>query len=254
MTLNFGNLPLVEAAVRITFRDPVALSYAYVSAIADQLRENFPVLTEANQIEIPPGKTGQIEFGPGTLPGAVYEAQDRAVRVSVQPQVVVARWLKQFGPHVSPYPRFCALREAVQAAVDSFRSAVGADFPEVAVVNMSYVNFLPSADPREILNQYFSESAQLETMRDAHRVVKLEATWSPREELDIRFALEQATIAQGDETENGYRLTTAAGIRLSESQDENSALESVHQSLQEFFLDLISEHAKTEWQLTVSDD
>ena len=254
VTLNFGNLPLVEAVVRVSLRNPVALSYTYVNKIADQLGKSFPVLTEANQVEVAPGITGQVQFGPGILPGAVYKSADHALLVSVQPQVIVARWLKRLGAPDRPYPRFRALCKALWDVTESFRLAVGDDFPESAVVNMSYVNFLPSADHREILKKYFSERAQLGAMRDAHEVLKLEASWSPRKQLDIRFALERATSLLTDEAEEGYRLTTAAGIRLSESLDEKSALESVHESLQEFFLELISEQAKKEWQLEVTND
>jgi hypothetical protein len=114
---------------------------------------------------------------------------------------------------------------------------------------MSYVNFIPASDPAAVLKTYFSSDAQLPAMDKARQVRKLEAAWSEGDDLDVRFALEQAAAKLPDGVTQGFRLTTAAGLRLGESMDAKSGLEKVHDALQEFFFGLISPHAKKEWEL-----
>ncbi|MEK7730533.1 MAG: TIGR04255 family protein [Planctomycetota bacterium] len=250
LRLDFGNLPLVEAAVRASFNGPKALTYSLVNLIAAELKPSFPILTESKQLEFPPGAGGiQAEFGSGHLPGAEYTGHKSGLSLSVQPQVIVARWVKHPSLLETKYPRYPALRESLWDAVEAFRKACGGEYPGIAVVNMSYVNFIPVPDPAAVLRTYFSEAAQLRAMDKAQQIRKLEAAWSEGDDLDVRFALEQAAAKLPDGIAQGYRLTTAAGLRLGESLDAKSGLEKVHDVLQEFFMKLISPEAKTEWKL-----
>ena len=251
LRLDFGNLPLIEAALRASFHGPVGVSYDVVNSIASRLKPEFPTLREPQQIEIAPGiGPSPAEFGPGFLPGAVYGGHKAGLTVSLHSQVIVVRWVKQPGPYETAYPRFPALRDALWKAVEAFREGVGDAFPGVAVVNMSYVNFLPALDPASVVSTYFSKQAQLSLMDNARKVRKLESAWSERDRVDVRFALEQVTAKLADSVREGYRLTTAAGIRLAESLDAKAALENIHDRLQVFFLELISDDAQVEWQLT----
>ncbi len=253
LRLDFGNLPLVEAAVRASFSSRVALSYSLVNSIAAELEPSFPKLTESKQLEVAPGAGGiQVEVSPGYLPGAVYTGHESGLSVSVQPQVIVARWVKHPGLTKPKYPRYLALRDSLWTAVEAFRKACGDEFPGIAVVNMSYVNFIPASDSAGVLKTYFSEKVHLRAMDKARQVRKLEAAWGEGDDLDVRFAIEQAAANLADGVTQGYRLTTAAGLRLGEALDAKSGLEKVHDVLQEFFLELISTHAKNEWQLRES--
>lgn len=248
--LDFDNLPLVEAAVRATFSDQTPLGYTLINSIAASLEPTFPHLDTPKQLETVPGREGtEITFGPSVLPGARYVAQDNSLSVSVQPQVIVARWSRQPGFSKSEYPRYQKLRESLWTAVEAFRKACGDDNPGIAVVNMSYVNFIPVSDPATVLKRYFSDAAQLNAMGGARQVRKLEASWTEDDVLDVRFAIEQVTARLGDSVEQGYRLVTACGIRLGESQNAKSGLDQVHDKLQVFFSELISDHAKKEWKL-----
>lgn len=251
LRLDFGNLPLIEAAVRVSFHGSVPLSYDIVNLVADQLKATFPQLTEPKQIEIAPGiGPSPTEFGPAFLPGAVYSGHAAGLTLSVHPQVIVARWVKRSEPGERDYPRYPALRDALWSAVEAFRKASGDKYPGIGIVNMSYVNFLPSSDPGSVLKDYFSDQVQVGAMNSARCVRKLEAAWSESDDLDTRFAIEQVTARLADSVTEGYRLTTAAGLRLAESLDAKSALEKIHNVLQEFFLKLISERAKKEWKLS----
>ncbi|MCH8149248.1 MAG: hypothetical protein IH987_14905 [Planctomycetes bacterium] len=247
--LEFDNLPLVEAAVRASFNGPSALTYSLINAIATTLKSSFPQLTESKQFEAVPGAGQfQAEIGPAYLPGAVYAGHTSGITLSVQPQVIVARWVKHPSLNEQKYPRFGELRRALWNAVEAFRKASGNEFPGIAVVNMSYVNFIPASDPSAVLKTYFAEKTRLGAMDSARQVRKLEAAWSNDDNLDVRFSLEQATAKLPAGVEQGYRLTTAAGLRMVESVDAKAGLEVVHDTLQTFFLELISQQAKDEWQ------
>lgn len=250
LQLNFGNLPLVEAAVRASFNAPKPLSYTLINSIHAVLKPAFPALTESTQLEIAPGIGGmQVEMGTGYLPGAVYTGHPAGLSVHVQPQVIVARWSKRPGLTEPKYTRYQALRDALWNTVEAFRKGCGEDPPGIAVVNMSYVNFIPSPNTPGTPTTYFSKESHLRIMGNARHVRKLEAAWAEDEDLDVRFALEQAAAKFTDRVEQGHRLTTAAGLRLTPSVDARSGLDKVHDRLQEFFLELISAEAKKEWKL-----
>jgi uncharacterized protein (TIGR04255 family) len=250
--LNFQNLPLLESAVRASFQAPTTLSYDLVLQVHQALRDTFPLLREPRQVEVAPGYgPTPTEFGPGLLPGAVYEGDRSGVVVSLHPQLIVARWVKQFGVHEPPYPRYRALRDALWKGVAAFRRVASEAFPGVAVVNMSYVNFVVPKVAETPVLRFLSEQAQPTLIAGGARTRKLEASWAERDGIDIRFALEEATLAVSQRKTDGYRLTTAAGLRLSETLDASSALDRIHGRLQTFFLDLISPDAKTEWGLEV---
>jgi len=250
LRLDFDDLPLVEAAVRASFNGPKDLTFSLVNSIHADLKPSFPALTESQQHEIAPGAGEQeVKIGPGYLPGAIYTGHASGLSVHVHPQVIVARWSKRPGPIELKYPRYAALRESLWKTVETFRRACGDDFPGIAVVNMSYVNFIPTSDPASVVKTYFSQAAQMRALDNAREVRKLEAAWCEGNELDVRFSLEQAAAKLPDGLKPGFRLTTAAGLRLGESVDAKSGLENVHDVLQEFFLKLISQQARDEWKL-----
>ena len=255
--LQFDNLPLMEAAVRATFPRVQELTYELIYAVRHDLKPRLPNLTEPKQVEAAPGVgVSPAEFGPGKLPGAVYSDPDSNLSVSLHPQVVLARWVKQPTPIERPYPRYAELREVIWRAVEALRKACGDEYVGVSVVNMSYVNFIPTSDPAGVLKTYFSKEAQLPIMAGARQIRKFEGAWwgDDDDELDVRFTLEQVAARLGDQVVDGYCLTTAAGLRLGESVTARDGLDRVHDALQSFFLRLISEAAKKEWKLRSAPD
>jgi hypothetical protein len=251
--LDFGKLPLLEAAVRASLTSPVALSYAIVGAIGRDLEPGFPAIAEPTQIEVVPGGPSKFELGIGTLPGAVFAGHEKGLMVSVHPQVVISRWLRQFGPQEKPYPRFSLLSETLWKTVDALGRAAGKDLPPLAVVNMSYVNFVREPHSAAGIRHYLSGRAQLGVMEGARQTRKLEAAWGEPDGIDLRFSVEEVSAKLGDEVIDGYRLTTAAGKRLAGTVNARTDLESIHERLQSFFLELISDSAKQDWQLQVVD-
>ena len=60
-----------------------------------------------------PGFNDLLGLGPGQLPGALYAGNDQGLSVSLQSQVLVARWTKHLSQGGPGYPRYGALREAL---------------------------------------------------------------------------------------------------------------------------------------------
>ena len=250
LRLDFGNLPLVEAAVRVSFESPSPLTFGIVNEVHRRLREKFPQVSEPKQIEVAPGISGAtVAFGPGHISGVVYTGNAEGLIIAIQNQVVVARWHKQVANDAPEYPRFPALSEALWRAVDALASARTGESPPIVVVNMSYVNFVRVAETDNVLQTYLSERAQVGAAANARRIHKVEVSWQETESVDLRFNLERVTAQGGDESVEGYRLTTAAGTHLGDAQKEKQGLDAIHDRLQTFFVSLISDRAKTEWQL-----
>jgi len=250
LRLDFGNLPLVEAAARASFGSPIPLTFSVINDVHERLRDEFPDLREPKQFEVAPGIDSRIPLGPGQISGVVYAGNLKGLLITVQSQVVVARWLKQIVKNAPEYPRFAQLRDVLWRAVEAFRTASGCSELSVATVNMSYVNFLDVDDMGGVLKRYFSDLAHIKATADAKQIHKVEASWRERDDVDLRFHLEKVTAQLADQTMEGYRLTTIAGARLLKADDDaKDRLEYVHSRLQSFFRDLISDHAKAEWQL-----
>lgn len=248
--LDFGNLPLVEVATRVSLKEPVELRFAIVNSVYEKLRDRFPVMTEPKNLETPPGiRMTELSMGPGHIMGAVYTNNPDGLSITMHGQVVIARWVKRV-PNGGPgYPRFPALREALRQAVGAFKEASGDKFPPIVVTNMTYVNLLRVSHSAPVVGDYFSESAQIQATKDAAEVYKVEAGWRAADSVDLRYALEQVTAKVDDEEVEAYRLTTAAGTRIPEGGDAITTLDGIHDRLQVFFRELISKKAQDEWQL-----
>ena len=248
--LDFGNLPLVEAAVRASFASPVPLTFEVIERARDRLRNDFPQILEPQQFELPPGVTHpKFDFGHGQIPGVVYAGSLLGLTISVQRQVIVVRWVKQVTKDSPEYPRFPALRDTLWRAVGEHRDTSNAQEAPITVVNITYANFIRVTNAGNVLREYLSNMGQVAATENAERVHKVDASWQTRDLVDLRFSLEKVKATVREEEVDGYRLTTAAGVRLGENDDPRAALDNIHDQLQYFFRDLISDQAKREWQM-----
>ncbi len=252
MRLEFRNLPLVEAAVRCTFKDAVPLNFTVIGRVHDAVKDEFPVVGEPTNYEQAPGlKEEQIQIGPGKIQAVVLQGHANGLRITLQQHVCVCRWIMSpFG--VTPrYPRFESLRDELWNAVAVLGRAADIEQIAIAVVNMSYVNFIERLGSGTAPGDYLSEPARLRLMKDATAVRQIENSWLGEDEIDVRFRLANATKKVGDEEKEGYELTTAAGARLANGDDPKQQLDRIHARLQAFFVELISTEAKKEWGLQV---
>lgn len=246
--LDFGNLPLMEAVVRASFASPIQLTFSRINEAHEALKSEFPQISEPGRYEVAPGVTESASFSPGQITGVVYTGNREGLIVTVQSRVAIARWVRQIAQDAPSYPRFGALQNALWSTVDALKEACVLEALPITVVNMSYVNFIHVADSSRVLKTYFCDRAHVAAADGAEEIHKLEASW--RESgIDLRFSLEKVSATMGEQTMEGYRLTTAAGTHVRGPNDDRSDLQRVHDRLQFFFRDLISEQAKEEWQL-----
>ncbi len=247
--LNFGNLPLVEAVVRATFAKPIKLTFSKINAVHAELKDSFPVLTEPQHHDAAPGVTEKVGFGPGHITGVVFDAHKDGLAATFQSHVAVLRWVRQFTSDPSKYPRFAAMRDAIWQVTEAVKAAYELDSLPITVVNMSYVNFIPVTDFSKVLVHYFSPLVHVRATENAEEIRKVELSWRENG-IDLRFRLEKISATLGDNTTDGCRLTTVAGIYVPEPNgDAKEKLEDAHARLQVFFRDVISDRAKKEWQL-----
>ena len=156
LQLNFAHLPLVEAALRVSFRKPVPLSFAILNRLRDKLGNEFRNLDEISQIEAPPGVAMELTLGVGQIPGAILSGNPLGLRMTVQQSVVVSRWILEPLQNAPGYPRFGKLRDPHWRVVQALLEVSGVQNPEFGAVNMSYSNFLNVGGSPNVLGKYFS--------------------------------------------------------------------------------------------------
>lgn len=250
LRLNFGNLPLVEAVVRASFAKPLELKFSAITDVHNKLKDAFPQITESKVYEPAPGMTEEtVRIGPGHITGVVFAGNPAGLQSTLQSRVAVVRWVKQLISEAPTYPRFPALRTALWQVVEAVKAAYGLESLPIAVVNLSYVNFIRVTDFSTVLTRYFSELVHVRATENAEEIRKLEVSWREHG-IDLRFQLEKVSATFGEDVVDGCRLTTIAGMYVpTPDGDEKETLEEVHTRLQVFFRDVISKRAKKEWQL-----
>ena len=249
LRLEFDNLPLVEAVVRASFNEAVPLTFTAIYEAREKLASKFGHISEAQRYEAAPGISETIEFVPGAITGFVLDENKNGLAATIQSRLVAVRWIRSVVKNAPPYPRFSVLRDTLWEVIDVFREVSGVRSLPIAVVNMSYANFIDVPDSADILARYFSKIAQVKATDDAERINKLEFAWR-NEGIDLRFRLQHVNAKVGEETKSGFQLTTVAGGAVGTSQDDpKNKLVTVHERLQYLFRDLLSDQAKKEWGL-----
>lgn len=246
--LQFENLPLIEAAVRVTFAKEHGLTLDLGSQMIERLKPDFTKLDLAPNVEAPPGiSVNAVMASPAHMPLAlVLTGNETGISLKLQRQLIAARWEIQLGDTPPPYPRYAALRDSLLHAIEAIRSCQTTS--RIAVVNMLYVNFIKteSADG-ECVSSYLSEIVRPPAIVNAERVQQTLGAWRDKDGIDVRFELRHATATINDNAADGFRLMTAAGIMLPEGADHAQQVDRVHDRLQVLFRDIISDHAKSEW-------
>lgn len=250
LRLDFGNLPLIEAAVRVSFQNDLPLKFTKIYECHERLNDLFGHLSEPTQHEAAPGISESIAISPGVITGVVLDDNDQGMTAVIQKRLVVVRWVKKLVKDAPEYPRFPTLRDTLWNVVDTLGQVSRLDSVPIAVVNMSYVNFIDASDPSKILIDYFSDLVHVKVTDNSERIHQVELSWR-RDGIDLRFCLKHIGMNVGDETKEGFQLTTVAGARIGDSnKDPSERLEVVHQRLQDLFRDILSDRARDEWQLT----
>lgn len=247
-SLEFDKLPLVEVALRTSFRSQVPLRFATLNDVRAELMDEFPSLDELRQIEAPPGMNAEVAFGVGQIPGAVLAGHKHGLRVTIQQHVVVTRWVKDPHRGAPGYPRFDSLRKSHWRVVGALLKAVQTLDVPFGAVNMSYTNFLQWKATPNVLVNYFSREASVKLVEQATLLHKYELSWQDNNAVDLRLQLERVAFQIGDDKKEGYNLTTVAGKAAASLVDAQKNLDEVHAQLQGFFYNLISPEARKEWE------
>lgn len=255
LRLDFGNLPLVEAVLRVTLVRPLDLTFQRIIELHKRLRDGFPSIGELNEYELAPGATMEpIRLAPNVIAGVVYFGGAEGVRLTVQRHVLVLRWLKLAGEQSPKYPRYPHMRSAVWGCFSAVDDVFGGGL-RIAAVNMSYVNFVQAASGDDILD-YFSNEVHVQALFGAKPIRLIELSWRNDQGFDTRFRLQgvRAQAADGDQPTDGYHLTTVVGSPVAggDMRAGTQLLDTVHGHLQSLFLRVLSDRARKEWQLEVS--
>jgi len=250
-SLEFKNLPLLEAVVRVYFSDRIQVDYRLVNELHRQLlesqfREDFPNVATLSLWEVSPAlkQETQLPIPRGDLPGAEYTGGNRRLSVHLQPQLLAVRWRRGPTEHGPAYPRYDALRKVLEFSFAYLQRFQDTRSLEAAIINMAYRNFIRIDDPRPYLVEKYSTRATIGAKTLQEQIV----AWEAKNGIDLRFEVRGAEQRDDNHKKAGYLLTTAAGRKLEGDNDPMSYLDEVHDALQVLFSDLISERAKDEWE------
>lgn len=247
-SLDFGNLPLVEVALRVSLQSQLPITFGLIDELGVEMRSHFPRKSELIRFEVAPGApTDFVRFSPGFIPGVAFENQETGESISLQRNVVVARWTKQ--ANGAEYSGYNSLRDALKRVILALSKSAKEDTLRISVVNMSYVNFIVSSGDDDKLMAYFAKESQVTLVQSATAVHKIEASWREGDGKDLRYSIELGKSQDSDRELDGHLLTTVAGQALADGPDPFGVLDDLHARLQDFFMSLISDYAKQLWQL-----
>lgn len=244
-SLQFENLPLIEAVVRVYFRERIQIDYALVSSLHKPLKTNFPSVVRPSVFDVSPALSAasQLPIQPTDLPGAEFGGGTEGLSVHLQPQLLAVRWRHGYSAHDPTYPRYQRLRDTLASALECLRGASGVGNIDAAVTNMEYTNFIRVTDPRPFLRDTYSTGA----IAAATNLQEFVVAWQDENGVDLRYKVLGAERLSGESRTPGYLLTTVAGLRIDRNADGLDPLDTVHGELQTLFSKLISDRAKKEW-------
>ena len=96
MRLDFENLPLIEAVLRLSFAKPIALNFAAVTGIHEKVRKRFPEVNEPAFLEAAPGLDELALPNPLGVSGAIFAGDGNGIRV--QNWSFKANWIERGPP------------------------------------------------------------------------------------------------------------------------------------------------------------
>lgn len=239
-SLEFNNLPLTVVGIRFAILPGQTLDLASCAKLFEGLRSSgFDQMVDSDEVESAPGQS--VVFRLGRNPILIRRSQDN-VAVKVQPEVLAVQWRST--PRVEvPYPRYQTLREVV---VSVFRT-LSITPKHVNALNMSYTNEpkLESRSSEDSVCRFISPTFVPTGLQSRKEFHQLELAWRDDDGTDLRL-LVQSIQRRSEEPDLRLRLHTVAG-RFLEGRDVLENLDAVHDRLQTFFKELITQEAKQEW-------
>jgi uncharacterized protein (TIGR04255 family) len=253
-SLEFRDLPLIEVAARIVLSQDLAdFGIGKISKLTEALKEKFPIVEDVSSLEVSGPMPKLPKFSPGALIGVDLVAIPPDVRVTVQRNMIKWAWTRVIEADTKKlleYPRYKRMREDMSLVADLVGDIFSGHALAVNIVNMGYTNFVSTKGKTiiETSGRYLARSVNPSIMENASAVHEISLNWRTSKELDRRVQFSAGNSSIGSEQVEGYVLSTSVGGFMGARENPIELLDEVHLDLQEFFLAVISDHAKKEWE------
>ncbi|HWL92322.1 MAG TPA: hypothetical protein VNT79_02210 [Phycisphaerae bacterium] len=258
MAMRFERLPHVETVVRLTISVPFDITLNNIIRLKDRFlqEKQFTGLADLDGLEVPPGAGTWSLAGisPVAIQGAKFVGNAIGLELTMQMQLLALRWTARSG---AAYPGFVALCESLRTLVGVILEEIGTAEQKthaqiVAVVNLGYISLATPGGKIEKLTDVLSECAQAPLLRGGRvdKIHNFTLSWRETDGVDLRLDLSTQEKAGSTSKETRFRILTVAGKTLENSTaNPFDTLVSLHSRLEDTFLAVISENAKTDWGL-----
>jgi uncharacterized protein (TIGR04255 family) len=251
-SLEFRDLPLIEVVARIVLKQELSdFSLGKILQLAKALEIKFPIVEDTAAIEMT-GPASKLPK-PGSLLGVSFVAVPPDVRITVQRNIVKWTWTRTIEEETKKmleYPRYKRVREELGLAVDFVGKILSGQPLAVNSVNMGYTNFIAikGKAANETSGRYLAQSINAEIMGSSPTVHEISLNWRTSKGLDRKLQFAAGKSGFGPEPVDGYVLATNVGGFMEARKDPMELLDEIHLDLQDFFLTIISDNAKKEWE------
>ena len=244
--LVFKNAPVVFAACRVTIDPPIPINIGFVDAFRQKYGKVDIEIPMAIQMEVAPGKGAPEQHGP--IAALSFLIADCGLQVVIQSDVIVVRWMRT--PVGMPYPGFTRVLESLLAVVSAMKELL-ADL-RTPVAHVVYFDMLydPELNAKDILDRYFNDRLTMPVWSDAKDLPTFNINWVKADDINFRvtFHGNPAPLMLEDIEPVNVRLIEWSAICLTDGEgDIKHDFNRLHRSIDETFMDVISDEAKREW-------
>jgi uncharacterized protein (TIGR04255 family) len=253
-SLEFGDLPLIEVAARIVLAPELAdFGIGKISKLTEALKNKFPIVEDVSSLEMTGPMPKLPKVVPGVLMGVNLVAMPQDVRVTVQRNMIKWSWtraLEENTKKLPEYPRYNRVRDELLLVTEWVRNIFSKNVLPVNIVNMVYTNFVATKAKTisETSGRYLARSINPAIMEDSSAVHEISLNWRTSNGLDRRVQFAAGHSSYGPDQVEGYVLSTSVGGFMGSKENPIKLLDEVHLDLQGFFLTVISDQAKKEWE------
>lgn len=245
-TLEFTSLPLIEVALKRVARVHVPISLPYVLDLKATLPARFDLIRDLDFVEPPPGGAAPATYNIPSLGGCRLIDSSMGVSVSLQPDMMVTRWL---ATECASYPRFSELQRAADE-VGTAIGALGIGAFDTQLVSLAYANRIPATIQEGRVQPSpwpLSEAWTPRALKDEEQTFETQSVLRGSDQIDRRV-LVQSHEDRADGS-RWYLLLTVAGKVVEEGEPLAECENSVHRALIDWFPRLLSEDARVAFGL-----
>lgn len=251
MSLEFRRLPLMEVHARLLAFPQVRFDLQTFALMHRAMPSNFSRVQALREFRSGPFAP-TLTFQLGEPFGAEWSDPDSQVSIYFRPDSIEAIWLNGSTEPSDKYPRYNSLEKMIEDTLAAFEEASG-ETPSFTVANMTYTNLvLLGRQPRlEDVEQFLAPDFRVPHQGDVHTLHTCEVAWRraiDEHMIDLRVAVQGFASGGAGAESDGFTLSTSCGIQCVEGEQSIDKLRMVHEELQGLFRDLISDHAKSEWE------